>query len=453
MGSAKSKKTKVGKTEDIIQDVLLNIKPSKEEEKKLAKLVDSILTPLNKELAKIGAVAVIGGSGAKKTWLSGNHDLDVFVKFDCEHYMKQNSELSNLLEIVLRKVFAGKNLERVHGSRDYFNLFHDKFIIEIVPVLDIRKPEDALNITDVSPMHAEWVSWMVSKNKGIEDQIRLTKAFCRANNIYGAESYILGFSGYICEILTIYYGSFIGLLENAKSWQLREIVDPRKHYKDKAEVHLKVNADKLRSPIVIIDPVQKDRNAAAALSKEKFDEFRRVAKGFLENPSVDFFKKKVVSKEMLIKKVKKTGKDQMKNQLFVIYASPLKGKRDVVGSKLLKVFEFIESNFKRNEFKIIEKGWQWSGKDFADEKNDAMMWFIVPDEELSEKVKRMGPPVSAKEFFEDFKAAHKDIVIENKRAYAFVKRTHRTAGQLLETLKKDNYIKDRVKNIRLENEK
>ncbi len=444
MGSVKSKKTKVGKTEDIIQDVLLNIKPSKEEEKKLAKLIDSILAPLNKELAKIGAVAVIGGSGAKKTWLSGNHDLDVFVKFDCEHYMKQNSELSNLLEIVLRKVFAGKSIERVHGSRDYFNLFHNKFIIEIVPVLDIKKPEDALNITDVSPMHAEWVSWMVGKNKGIEDQIRLTKAFCRANNIYGAESYILGFSGYICEILTIYYGSFTGLLESAGKWEYGEIIDPRKHYKDKADV-LNLNKEKLRSPLIIIDPVQKDRNAAAALSREKFDALRKAAKEFIENPSVDFFKKKLETKESLRKKAK-AGK----NNLFIIYAAPLKGKRDVSGAKLLKVFEFIAANLKRNDFKIVEKGWQWSGKDFADEKNDAMMWFIVPDEELSEKVKRMGPPVSAKTFFEDFKAAHKDIVIENKRAYAFVKRAHRTAGRLIEALKKDNYIKDRVKNIRIE---
>ncbi|HII71556.1 TPA: CCA tRNA nucleotidyltransferase, partial [Candidatus Woesearchaeota archaeon] len=64
----------------IQQAVLKEIKPT---DKKLLKTVDAALKKLNDLLkkAKIDAVAVVGGSIAKDTYLKGDHDCDVFVKF------------------------------------------------------------------------------------------------------------------------------------------------------------------------------------------------------------------------------------------------------------------------------------------------------------------------------------------------------------------------------------
>ncbi|MDP2749965.1 MAG: hypothetical protein Q8O89_03985 [Nanoarchaeota archaeon] len=437
----------VEKINKVLAKVLKEIKPSKDEEMKLSSFTAEHIKVLNLKLEKIGAIAVLGGSGAKKTWLSGNHDLDIFVKFDYEKYKSENDDLSNILSVILESIY-GKECVRVHGSRDYFQVQIDGFFMEFVPVLDITGPEDALNITDVSPMHAEWVSWMVDKskevkgseNKGIEDQVRLTKAFCRANNLYGAESFVLGFSGYICEILTIYYGSFFNLLESSIAWTEKDVIDPRKYYPKRAELFAKLNSEKTKSPLIIIDPVQKDRNAAAALSKEKFVQFKKLANEFLENPDYSFF----VKKELTVKELKKNAGD---NLLFIVSASPLEGKIDVIGSKLFKVFEFIQSNLKRNEFITADAGWQW------DKKNEALFWFILDKKELSGKVKRMGPPVKHKVFFEDFKKKHgDDVVIENNRSYANLKREFTKPQQLFNWLKKDNYINTRVKDLRIVNE-
>ena len=64
---------------EMLKTVLDSIKPSKEEEKQVKKVVGAFLDKLNKNLKD--AKAVLGGSGAKNTWLKGSHDIDVFVQF------------------------------------------------------------------------------------------------------------------------------------------------------------------------------------------------------------------------------------------------------------------------------------------------------------------------------------------------------------------------------------
>ena len=51
------------------------------------------------------------------------------------------------------------------------------------------------------------------KDKDVLLGIRIAKAFCHANNSYGAESYINGFSGYALELLVYYYGSFLKFIK------------------------------------------------------------------------------------------------------------------------------------------------------------------------------------------------------------------------------------------------
>jgi len=67
-------------------------------------------------------------------------------------------ELSDLLEKKLKSAFKSKKISRLHGSRDYFQIKENDFTTEIIPILDIKKAEQAEKITDVSPLHAEWVN-------------------------------------------------------------------------------------------------------------------------------------------------------------------------------------------------------------------------------------------------------------------------------------------------------
>ncbi|MBT3814943.1 hypothetical protein HOG07_05900, partial [Candidatus Woesearchaeota archaeon] len=261
-----------------MQEVLDKIKPSKEEQVQFKKVVTQFIKQLNSKLNN--AKAILGGSGAKDTWLSGSHDIDIFVQFDYQKYKGQSMELTLHLEKALNKAFPKVKISKLHGSRDYFQLTYHKYEFEIVPIIKISKSEKALNITDVSTLHSVWVN----KNaKNIKDDIRLVKQFCKANKIYGAESHISGFSGYILEILVAHYGSFEKLLKSSLKWKNKQVIDPEKYYQGK-DVFFNLNKSKLQSPLIIIDPVDKNRNAAAALSEERFAQFKKLAKKYLDQP-------------------------------------------------------------------------------------------------------------------------------------------------------------------------
>ena len=92
---------------------------------------------------------------------------------------------------------------------------------------------------------------------------------------------------------------------------------------------------------IVIDPVQKDRNAAAALDHEKFDIVKHRAKEFLKKPSKKFFEITILTEQDIRKKFQK-------NKLMMLKARPLKKKADIAGAKMLKAFHFIEKNLEKN---------------------------------------------------------------------------------------------------------
>ncbi|MBD3259237.1 hypothetical protein GF371_01240, partial [Candidatus Woesearchaeota archaeon] len=259
------------------------------------KLADSqiVIDLIRRELKKheIKADVVLGGSAAKNTYLK-DYDLDIFVRFH------KNPD-SDLLEVVLKNAF--KKVERLHGSRDYFRIYYKGIEYEIVPVLKIIRASQAENVTDVSMLHVEWVK----KHLKNPEEVKLAKLFCKAQDVYGAESYINGFSGYILEILIVKYGSFMKLMEAVSRWKPGIIIDVANHYKNRQAVMRKLNIAKLQSPIIVIDPTQKDRNAAASVTLETFCTFIFAARQFLENPSKKWFVKRKFSIKEIMKESKK----------------------------------------------------------------------------------------------------------------------------------------------------
>src|SRR3989344_7885958 len=137
---------------EIFAQALKGIKPSKEEEKKVMSTINEVLAKINKSLKP--SKAILGGSGAKGTWLKNAYDADIFVQFPYKAYMDKSARLSDILEKALKKSFV---VERLHGSRDYFRIRKKEFTFEVIPILAIRKAEQAVNITDVSPLHAKYV--------------------------------------------------------------------------------------------------------------------------------------------------------------------------------------------------------------------------------------------------------------------------------------------------------
>ena len=385
------------------------ISPTKKEEQNLQKKVSSILTKINKHLKN--AKAIPGGSFAKGTWLKHDHDIDIFVQF------KAKTNISNKLEEALKKEF--KTIKRVHGSRDYFQIRTLNVDIELVPVYKIKKDTEAKNITDISPLHAEFVNKKTDKE--LKQEIRLAKQFFKAQEIYGAETYIKGFSGYVLELLIIYYGSFFNLIRAMKSWEKGQEIQFTK-----TEKALDKNKE---SPLIIRDPVQSNRNAAAALSLEKFNQAKKIAEEFYNNPKKSYFQEK---KESI----------NPKHYDIILKVQPLKGKsKDVTGTKLLKTFEKLQQELNKKGFTVKKAKWTW----------DKTAYFYLKLKTTLPKTETLeGPPLTKKQDLEKFTKKHKKVRKKGNRVYAKRERNYTRARDFLKDLLKSKEITKRVKSIKLE---
>ena len=395
----------------VFADVLSRIKPSPGE----AALLDKRLKAFAKVLAMRGATIEIGGSTAKNTWLRGNHDADFFVKFNYHTYKDQSDKLSDLLHRSLRKL--GFRAERIHGSRDYFQVHEESFTYEIIPILNITKPSMAKNITDASPLHAAWVC----KHPKLSDDIRLAKQFCKANGIYGAESYIGGFSGYVLEILVIYYKGFARMLRASTTWKSPVIIDYAHHHKNPL---LEINKSKIQGPLVVVDPVEPGRNAAAAVSEESFLQFKALARAFLAKPSATYFFREKETPQTILSK-------NRKNIAYLISLTLDKGKHDVVGSRITRYLHSFTKRFAKEGFKVKDHGFIWT------EPRHSTLYIILDPAKMPGPTKQvLGPPAAMAEHAVAFRRKHSNAKKIKSRWVATIKTSFTDPDRLLKDLLK-----------------
>ena len=373
----------------VLKEVLVDISISKEQERDFFNKAKEIIEKL-----KVHKLDVfIGGSLAKGTLVKKEkQDIDLFVVFDKE-------EDTRKLEEILSK--SGINVKKIHGSRDYFHIEHDDCIIELIPVVKISKPEQAENVSDVSLMHVGYVKNRISKKKNLGDEIKFAKTFCFANECYGAESYIGGFSGYALEVLVIYFGGFIKFL---KGIQKKRVIDPEKYFKNEREIKRELNESKLNSPVILVDPTYRYRNVCAGLSEETFELFLNASKKFLKSPSLRYFEKERFDIDKFRKDAAKKKAEFVKLRIETD-----KQEGDIAGTKMKKFFRFIIQELERKEQKVVLSKFVYSGGKSAE------CYFAVKE---NKEIEIQGPPVKMKESVKKFKLIRKKTYVKKKFVYA-----------------------------------
>ena len=390
------------KVKEVLAKQLGLSRPSQEINEKIDIVSKKFVGDLRAKLKsrKIGADVFVGGSIAKKTLVKkGVYDIDVFVRFDKKY---EDDKISSLLG----KVLAGfGGLKKVHGSRDYYQLKVEDILIEVVPVLKISKPLQAVNVTDLSYFHVNYILKKLRANKKLGDEIVLAKAFAHAQGVYGAESYIHGFSGYGLELMTAHYGSFLKMIKEISKSEVSKdkkiVIDDAGFYKNKNEILIELNESKLQSPIVLIDPTFKERNATSSLSYETFNKFKTACYNFLKSPSLEFFNKKDIAEDF----------ERFDTKIVSVKTDRQAG--DIAGTKSKKFFDFFVYKL-RKEFEIKK-----SGFDYDYVLNSAKFYFVV--EPKKEEIVK-GPPVVAVNNLTKFKKAHPKAFI--KKGYAYVRIKH-----------------------------
>jgi tRNA nucleotidyltransferase (CCA-adding enzyme) len=393
------------KINSILKEVLERIEPKKEELDLIDDSLKNFLRKIGEKIKKykVDVEIFIGGSFAKNTVIKkDNYDIDIFLRFNKKYSDKEISELT-------RKFIGGiENVLVVHGSRDYFRIKFSEFLfIELIPVIKVKSPKESENITDLSYSHVKYIN-KKAKSKKILQEIKLTKAFCYANHCYGAESYIQGFSGYALELLVYHYGSFLKFIKamikiKGEAIKDKEIIDIEKHFKNKKNVLLDLNGSKLQSPIILIDPTYKQRNALAALSYETFEKFQDRCKEFLKNPDIKYFELEKTDLE----KIKKDAENK-KLEFILIETKTDKQAGDVAGSKLLKFYKYLEKEISRF-FEVKNKGFNYNGK------KSARCFFVV---KKKKEILFKGPGMKDVKNMKAFEKVHKDYFTKKGRVYA-----------------------------------
>jgi len=414
------------KFDEILQNVSSKLKGSDKYDDIISKTVSDI----QRSAQNIGIEVdvFIGGSYAKGTYIGESFDVDIFVRF------YDDSEIPKL-DYILKPVSEKLNskLDRIHGSRDYFQIKYDTIIFELIPVKYIEDISDAGHIMDYSPFHVKWIKEELSK-KFLSEDIKLMKQFLKSCRAYGAESYISGFSGHISDILILYYGGFINTLKEISSWDLSEkkVIDYMGFYSGK-DVFFFMNKSKLQSPLIVVDPIDKDRNAAAALREKAFVRAINASKDFLENPSESFFVSFNLDKNYFITKYPSS-------KVFVDEVFTKEGKLDVAGAKLVKALDYIELELKRFGFEILDIDWDW------DKKKIANIFIVIKSDIIPEFYLRKGPNLSLDSAVSSFRVNNKGKEFVEKDSFLYVKeqRQFTNVRSALDFLYNCDYIRSRI---------
>ena len=365
----------------IINQVLADIVPRESDRKKIETLSQELEKKLAIECEKAGIEATIGieGSIAKDTWLLDDPDIDVFIRLPITIPKENFGE--DILKIAKKATKGSKQVQR-YAEHPYLEAFINDVRVNIVPCyqVDIGNWKSA---TDRTPYHSKYVRKHL--NQELKNQVRLLKKFFKGINVYGAEIKTGGFSGYLCELLILHYRSFIKTLEAFSNYKKPIIIDLKNFYKEKKVDLVLLFSD----PLIVIDPVDKNRNVASALTSETLYELVGATRAFLRKPNKDFFfpkKIKIFSKDTLLSKFENRGSSILFIQLNNIHAVP-----DVLWGQLFKTQKSLIKLLTNNDFTILQNA-IWS-----DEKS-LTVFIIEVETHILPKIKQhFGPPLEFNE--------------------------------------------------------
>ncbi len=410
----------------VTEQVLSRIVPTPEEEAELREVEKELVSRIDAEATRHDRrlYARLLGSASRGTWLRHQKDLDVFLFFP-EEYSKQEMEriVTLIAERVLRKV------EKRYAEHPYVRGEFRGFEVELVPCYAISDPGYIKSAVDRTPFHNDYVKKRIS---GRENEVRLLKQFLKGISCYGAEARVEGFSGYLCELLVIKFGSFIHVLEAARRWQRGEVLSLR------GEVDRKKLRRKFSSPLIFIDPVDENRNVAAALSVQKFSEFVYAAKEFLSRPRLEFFfpRERRTSAEEVGELLSRRG-----TALVALSFPTPPVVEDILYPQLRKARRFFEALLREGEFNPVGSTFHAGNRSF--------LFFELSSSEIPAVRLHLGPMVNSaheSRFLKKYADSPNVLsrpFIRNGRWAVYLMRRHTRAEELLREFIAGGRLKER----------
>jgi tRNA nucleotidyltransferase (CCA-adding enzyme) len=384
-----SLKENQAKIQKICRQVLRKATPSVNQKEETERFSQKLVAKLQRELKKAGIMAEVHveGSVAKDTWLADEKDIDLFVLvpsgLDREAFTKV---------LGVAKKVAGKRFLEAYAEHPYVEAEVGGFTVDFVPCFKVESAGQAKSSVDRTPFHTKYVKSYLSEEA--KKEVRLLKRFMRGIGTYGAEIKVGGFSGYLCEILVMHYGSFLKLLAAASDWRETTIIDLADHYKGlEAEIRRV-----FPEPLVVVDPVDEGRNVASAVKTERLYEFVAASRQFLKAPNFGFYNPKPVEPLAFVEFYRTL--ESRGTTLVLLKTVAAEAVPDVLWGQLYRSQKALAKMVSGHGFSVVRDA-VWS-----DEKAVDVFVFELASRYLPASERHAGPPISKKEDCEKFLAKY-----------------------------------------------
>jgi len=408
--------------EKVLEEVLKKVTPTQKEKGSIRSLADTLVEKVKAAAEKyvVKAQVRVEGSVAKDTWLRDEPEIDIFIQLPT--HTPREALGTVCLNIAKEATKGSRQVERF-AEHPYLEAFVNSTRVNIVPCFR-AKPGEWMSATDRTPYHTDYVQPKL--NDKLRSEIRLLKRFMKGIGVYGAEIKVGGFSGYLCELFTLHYGTFVNVLEAASGWRKPWIIDYAKHYKGREDEIPKI----FEEPIIVVDPVDRGRNVASAVRQERLMEFVAASRQVLQHPKKEFFyplSTKPVSEKQLSNAMKMRG-----TALIFVKFEGVKAVPDILWGQLYKTKRSLRKMLVQHDFSVVNDA-VWS-----DEKALNLLLFEVENRSLPPSKRHMGPPIEKKNECEKFLRKHLESPttvsgprIENGRWVVEVKRRYVDIVELL----------------------
>lgn len=398
----------------VIAYVLPRILPSVKERHEDAVAAEILIGRLRSIVPPEVEVALMG-SAAKGTSLGGNRELDIFLLFPKKY---EHDKMCSLGMEYAREAFKHERTEVKYAQHPYLHVFAGRYSADIVPAYKISRIEEKGSAVDRSQLHAHYIKARMSAD--LRNDVLLLKKFLKNLGVYGAELRIEGFSGYLCELLVLNYGGFLPLLGAAAQWHNSKI-DVAGHYNGKEIPSF------LDAPLIVIDPVDSNRNVAAVVSQTSLSRFVFQSRRFLKSPSKAFFFREKQSHSK--GKISKIMRERKTHILALRFAAP-KVVDDILWPQLKKASQCIAKSLQAHDFEVFGY-YHWSdGK-------ECILLLELSRAQLPAVKRVNGPAVHFASDCEKFLSAHRNALnlhIEHERLVAVEKRGLQSAESALKEM-------------------
>jgi len=390
----------------IIKNARKSVIPSKKLQQEKSKVATIAFNLVDRQVSKYPQIVQVefGGSYAKGTWLPEKADIDIFLKFKKSTTEKKFAEIAKKVGFSAMKKY--KPYVR-YSEHPYVEAHVTGTRVNVVPCYDVPKGKWQ-SAADRSSFHTAFM--LESLTGQMKNDVRLLKEFLKCNNVYGSEIARQGFSGYVAEVLIWNFGSFEGVIKKIAKLKRNQIIGDA--------------SKKFDTPIVIMDPIDEQRNLAAAISTENIGKFVLVCREFLKKPSASFFKTKPSSKKVL------------KNS-FVVKFSYKARSPDIIWGQIKRAASAVSTQMEVEGFKVLRH------MAFTDEKNEACLVFEFDSLDIPKDRVHEGPEFFSEADSEKFIAKNSKkselMWINNKgKILSLQKRKHSNVKLFLQDLLKNN---------------